>query len=128
LDCLPITELAAGARDHTNSLMAQLSAQQGSESSLVDDVLASIGHRMDADSLVTTDDPREDLAPAFYPGDGADHSALATRAAAARSAPQSYEDAESSGDGRPATPYVPVDQARSMDSVSEPGPGGKPEV
>ena len=65
LNGLSVLDLIGGAKHTTSSLMELLSAHQGSESSLVDDVLLSMTEAMDSESLVTTDDPLEDLIKAL---------------------------------------------------------------
>jgi hypothetical protein len=65
LNDLSVLELIEGAKNKTSSLMELLSAQQSVESSLVDDVLCSMNHVMDAESLVTADDPLEGLMEAL---------------------------------------------------------------
>ena len=65
LDDLSVLDLIEGAKNKTSSLMALLSAQQSFESSLIDDVLYSMTHLMDAESLVTADDPLEGLMEAL---------------------------------------------------------------
>ena len=65
LNDLSVLELIEGAKNKTSSLMELLSAQQSVESSLVDDVLYSMTHMMDTESLVTADDPMEGLMEAL---------------------------------------------------------------
>lgn len=65
LNDLSVLELIEGAKNRTSSLMELLSAQQSVESSLVDDVLYSMAHVMDTESLVTADDPLEGLMEAL---------------------------------------------------------------
>ena len=65
LNALCVLDLIEGAKHKTSSLMALLSAQQSFESSLVDDVLSSMTHLMDTESLVTADDPLEGLMEAL---------------------------------------------------------------
>ena len=138
LDSLPVLALIAGAKNNTSRLMALLSAQQDSESSLVDDVLFSMTHLMDSESLVTADDPVEALMEALQlealqkralldlvTADANGHARRAPAPPAARSGPQSYDDAQSSnertGAGRPEAPENPeamlVDQVWSIAPV-----------
>jgi len=131
-DSLSIAELISGAKNNTNSLMEQLSAQQGSESSLVDDVLFSMTHLMDADSLVTADDALEGLMEAFQLESLATGAYLPPLSEAARSAPQSYEDAENSShrpeterlDASASADTVLVDQVQSIAPVIDIDPAG----
>lgn len=132
LDSLSIAALISGAKNNTNSLMEQLSAQQGSESSLVDDVLFSMTHLMDADSLVTADDALEGLVEAFQRESLATGAHLAPLSEAARSAPQSYEDAENAShrpgterlDASASADTVLVDQVQSIAPVINIDPAG----
>lgn len=121
LDSLSIAALISGAKNNTNSLMEQLSAQQGAESSLVDDVLFSMTHLMDADSLVSADDALEGLMEAFQRDSLAIEPSLPALSGAGRSAPQSYEDAQNASTG---TETVLVDQVQSMAPVINIDPAG----
>lgn len=67
LEGLSITTLIDGAKSNTHSLMDLLGAQQGATSSLVDDVLASMGQVMDSHSLVTADAPLDGLLHGWQP-------------------------------------------------------------
>ena len=67
LEGLSITTLIDGAKSNTHSLMDLLGAQQGAPSSLVDDVLASMGQVMDSHSLVTADAPMDGLLHGWQP-------------------------------------------------------------
>lgn len=67
LEGLSITTLIDGAKSNTHSLMDLLGTQQGAASSLVDDVLASMGQVMDSHSLVTADAPLDGLLPGWQP-------------------------------------------------------------
>jgi len=108
LDSLPILALISGAKNNTSRLMALLSAQQDSESSLVDEVLFSMSQLMDSESLVTANDPLEGLMEALQleslqsralldsvTADASGHAGLAPAPQAAKSGPQSFDDVHS---------------------------------
>ena len=60
-DDLTMTALIDGAKLNTLGVVGLLESQQGAESSLVDDVLLSMGQVMHSDSLVTSDTPLDGL-------------------------------------------------------------------